>query len=294
MKDVHELEVYSSIKDFPNYLVTSHGRVLSLKDNHGKDRIKELKGSKNNGGYFLVSLHSDTNKTSAFIHRLVAQAFIPNPNNKTQVNHIDENKTNNHVSNLEWVTAKENCNYGTHNKKLSESSKGKIITEETKRKMSESRKGRNMSEATKSKISKSNLGKKHSEESKRKISESKKGRKHSEESKRKMSESRKGRKHSEETKTKISKSNKGRKLSEEHKQNLSLNHVDYKGNNNPKAKSVIGFKINGCDIKYFKYIKECEKDGFTSQSISSCCKGKLKSHKGYVWHYTDEFFNKNK
>ena len=73
-----------------------------------------MKLVKNNSGYFLVNLTDKTgSQFTSYAHRLVAEAFISNPENKPQVNHIDENKTNNRVDNLEWMTAKENINYGT-------------------------------------------------------------------------------------------------------------------------------------------------------------------------------------
>ena len=148
MNDVHELEIYAPIDGFPNYLVTSHGGVLSLKDNHNNDRLKELKSCKSKGGYYFVSLCKNGKRYNKYVHRLVAQAFISNPENKPQVNHIDEDKTNNHVSNLEWMTGKENCNHGTHNERLSKILSdgrlkgeynpmyGKKHTEETKQNLS--------------------------------------------------------------------------------------------------------------------------------------------------------------
>ena len=190
MNDVHETEKYATIDGFPDYLVTSYGRILSLK--HGD--IRELKQSVNNREYFQVNLSKNGKIYKKLVHRLVAQAFIPNPDNKIQVNHIDEDKTNNCVSNLEWVTAKENCNHGTRNERMSK----------------------------------------------------------------------------------------------------SLSDGRMKGTNNPMARAVVGFKIDGCDIKYYKYINECKKDGFNESHIAGCCKGKRKSHGGYTWFYADEFFNKNK
>ena len=69
-------------------------------------------------GYFKVCLCKDKIRRQVLIHRLVAEAFIPNPTNLPQINHIDENKKNNCVENLEWCDAKHNINYGGHNEKV--------------------------------------------------------------------------------------------------------------------------------------------------------------------------------
>lgn len=79
-----------------------------------------MKGKLRKDGYKEVILRTNIKKpVFRTIHRLVAEAFIPNPDNLSCVNHKDENKTNNHVSNLEWCTHKYNSNYGTINKRLS-------------------------------------------------------------------------------------------------------------------------------------------------------------------------------
>lgn len=98
------------------YQVSNLGRVKSLKC--GKERI--LKPRKHTGGYLLVNLHKDGYQKTVKIHRIVAEAFIPNPNNLETVNHKDEVKTNNTVGNLEWMSRKDNINYGTHNKRAGE------------------------------------------------------------------------------------------------------------------------------------------------------------------------------
>ena len=78
---------------------------------------KVLRPQTRRHGYLSVCLYGKGGKNGRFtqvsIHRLVAEAFIPNPENKTEVNHIDENKQNNRADNLEWMTHKENANHGT-------------------------------------------------------------------------------------------------------------------------------------------------------------------------------------
>lgn len=94
------------------YEISNLGRVKSLNYNHtGKERI--LKPIKNIWGYLQVNLCRNGKVKRFFVHRLVASAFLPNPEGFEQVNHIDENKTNNVVSNIEWCSRWYNMHYGT-------------------------------------------------------------------------------------------------------------------------------------------------------------------------------------
>ena len=70
-------------------------------------------------GYFSICLNENYKKDKTFLHRILAEAFIPNPDNLPFVNHKDENPSNNDLSNLEWCTHQYNCNYGTRNERLS-------------------------------------------------------------------------------------------------------------------------------------------------------------------------------
>lgn len=98
-------------KDIPGYegiyIVSSFGRIRNLVSG------KFIKPSQKNDGYCRVCLSKNGCGKCINIHRLVAQVFIPNPDNLPQVNHRDEDKTNNVADNLEWCDAKYNINYGT-------------------------------------------------------------------------------------------------------------------------------------------------------------------------------------
>ena len=94
------------------YKVSTEGNIKSIRRN------KILSQDTNQDGYKRVQLYKNKASKNYSVHRLVAQAFIPNPDNLPQVNHKDEDKSNNCVSNLEWITPKDNCNYGTRNRKV--------------------------------------------------------------------------------------------------------------------------------------------------------------------------------
>ena len=112
-------EIWKDIKGYEwKYQVSNYGRVKSLNYRRtGNERL--LKPILQPTGYLFVMLCKPLK--NFFIHRLVAEAFIPNPDNLPQVNHKDEDKTNNHVDNLEWCTQLYNLNYGSRNKRISES-----------------------------------------------------------------------------------------------------------------------------------------------------------------------------
>ena len=103
------------------YEVSSYGRVKSLCKYDSRNRFRDeriLKLCADRLGYLKVGLCSNDKKKKYLVHRLVAQAFIPNPNNLPIINHKDENPSNDNVDNLEWCDAKYNSNYGTRNDRI--------------------------------------------------------------------------------------------------------------------------------------------------------------------------------
>ena len=100
-------ETWKTINGYGNkYEVSDFGNIRNVKT------FKNPRLLKNNkiGGYMYVYLYHNNKQTNHFVHRLVAQTFIPNPKNLSDVNHIDHNKENNKLSNLEWLSHKDNCN----------------------------------------------------------------------------------------------------------------------------------------------------------------------------------------
>jgi hypothetical protein len=111
-------EIWKNIENFDNYMISNFGNVKSKAryDSTNKRYLKEkyLKPGKSSRGYLLVSLKGNDNAYHTMrVHRLVATAFLDNPEKLPIVNHKNETYINNHVDNLEWCTHKYNTNYGT-------------------------------------------------------------------------------------------------------------------------------------------------------------------------------------
>lgn len=206
------------IKGWEMYQITDDGRVWSKKNK------KYLSTKRRDGkGYPQVAFYEGKKQIPKNIHRLVAEAFIPNPENKPCIDHINGDKTDNRVENLRWVTYTENMNNPITYAKVKVANVGRKWTEDRKEKWSQSHKGE-----------KSYWYGKHL---------------------------------SDETKKKLSEANKGKRSYDNRRQ---IEQID------PATKDVVASFIS---------IKDACEFGFTQSSITQCCQGKRKMHKGYIWKY---------
>lgn len=105
------------ILGYENYTIDEDGNVFT------KKRGRYMRPFANHSGYLGIYLSKNGKRKYFFIHKLVAVAFVPNPNNYKEVNHIDEDKKNNKAENLEWCTREYNNNYGTKLSKVSKKAK---------------------------------------------------------------------------------------------------------------------------------------------------------------------------
>ena len=179
-------EKWKSIDGYEFYEISTLGRLRVLEHTvHVKGRPDKIVRSKIKTatlvhGYYYYSLYRGNVGKRFAAHRLVAQEFIPNPDNKPEVNHIDGDKSNNCVENLEWVTHGENQRHAF--------AMGLVVPYD-RHGANNPMHGKHHSESAKAKIAEVHLGTKHSDETRDRMSKSRKGKRFSDEHKRKLSES---------------------------------------------------------------------------------------------------------
>lgn len=150
-------EIWKPIKGFEEkYYISNKGNVLAK--NYGRSgKSKLLKPTLSTTGYLKVELWTGTKRKIYKLHRLIAEAFIPNPENKPCIDHINTIRTDNRIENLRWVTHKENMRNILTIKKCSENAKKREFSEETRKKLSYTTKHRKNAEAILIKMKKASV-----------------------------------------------------------------------------------------------------------------------------------------
>ena len=124
------IEKWQGIPEYEGkYQVSNLGRLKRTQDG------LILKPMKATNGYLIACLWKNNKQKKTVVHQLVARAFVPNPHNYNEVNHKDENKTNNNADNLEWCSHKYNMNYGKVKEKISKANSGRVASPETLEKL---------------------------------------------------------------------------------------------------------------------------------------------------------------
>ena len=255
-------ELWKDIKGFEGlYQVSTLGRVRSL-DKYIDAKIKNvdkvlkrgkiLKPYYGKDGYLRVHLCKNGKRTRFLVHRLVAEAFISNPDNLPCVNHKDEDKTNNYPCNLEWCTYKYNTNYGTRNKRASI----KLINREdlSKKVYQYDLKG-NLINVWASTMDCDRNGFCYSGVSSCCLGNIKIYKKYV--------------------------------WSYTPIENFDINNYLPKRKNKKGSKKVYQYDKDYNLIKIWPSIRECGRNGFSRSHVSACCLGKEKFHKSFIWSYEE-------
>lgn len=147
-------EIWTTLNNYSYYLFSDQGRIMTI---NGREICQSVNAHTH---YSIVTIRDDAGKwTTKYVHRLIARAFLGEPEPGMTVNHKDECKTNNALDNLEYLSMQDNLMYGTRNQRISRANKGRKRSEETRERMRIAKS--KMTQETKDKIGNSHRGMKY-------------------------------------------------------------------------------------------------------------------------------------